>query len=133
LDNIKPPAAPRELGQAGRALWRDITRQMADDGLSPDRREQRYLLLACAEQDQLAALQTELAGLPSIVKGSMGQDVANPLIAECRRSRTFIATMLAKVDLFDSTATSGKGGGTGSRTTSTMARAAALARHRGGH
>lgn len=131
MTDIKPPAAPRELGAAGRALWRDIVTQMAEDGLLPDRRERRYLLLACSEQDQLEGLQAELVGLRSIVKGSQGQDVANPLIAECRRSRTFIATMLARVELFDSTG-SGKGTGAGSRTSSTQARAAAFARHGSG-
>lgn len=123
-----PLAAPRDLGKAGRALWRDIAGQMAKDGLTLDQREQRYLLLACSEQDELAALEGALTELPKIVKGSQGQDVANPLINECRRSRTFIATMLGKVEMFDSTAST-KGTGSGSRTTSFQARAAAQARN----
>lgn len=131
MPGITPPRAPRELGKAGRALWRDVAGQMAEDGLVPDRREQRYLLLACSEQDELAALEAELATLPKIVRGSQGQDVANPLIAECRRSRTFIATMLGKIELFDSTAD--RGSGSGSRTTSWSARAAANARHGSGN
>lgn len=131
MADTRPPAAPRALGPAGRALWRDIAKQMASDGLVPDAREQRFLLLACAEQDQLAKLEAELADLPLTVKGAAGQPVAQPLLAEARRSRVFIAAQLARLDFFDSTA--GKGSGRGSRTTSTQARDAAMTRHRSGY
>lgn len=124
---IPVAAAPAGLGKAGRALWRDIARQIADDGLVLDARELRWLRDACFEADQLAVLEAELAGAALVVKGSQNQPVAHPLIGEARRCRVTIAGLLARIGLEDPNASVGSG--RGSRTTSESARAAAMTRH----
>ncbi|MEQ6901821.1 hypothetical protein [Nocardioides sp. YIM 152588] len=94
---------PRTLGDEGKRLWRAIARQWASDGLEPDARELRLLEDACHEADVLqhvsAALAEALDEGRMIVKGSTGQPVTNPLIAEARRSRAQIAALLLKLGL----------------------------------
>lgn len=122
---------PSDLRTAGRALWRDIAKQWADDGLVPDARERRFLADACREADIAAALDaqinTALATGQLIVKGSQGQPVAHPLLSEARASRTAIRVTLAKIGFQDPA--DEERVGRGQRTTSTQARAAAFTRH----
>lgn len=124
---VKAPKPPRDLGARGRALWRRITTQVAEDGLELDKRELELLRCAATETDMLNIIETAFAGQPAVVKGAQGQLVAHPLLGEARRSRAAIASLLKQIGLVDPmdipTAR-------GSRTTSTSARAAALARHR---
>jgi hypothetical protein len=122
----RPPAG---LGPEGRTLWREITTETANDGLILDARERRWLLDAAREADLCTAMMTQLEGAPFMVKGSQGQDVINPLVSELRMHRGVIGGLLARIKLTDPS--DGAGTGTGSRTTSTQARTAALARHRG--
>lgn len=125
---VKARPAPKGLGPAGRALWREIAAQVAADGLQLDARERRLLRDACAEADALEAVEAALDGARLMVRGSQGQDVAHPLLGEARRSRATIAQLLGRIGLEDP----GVGDtGRGSRTTSTAARAAALHRHHG--
>lgn len=121
-------APPRGLGDAGKALWRAITGQLEGDGLTPDARESIWLELAAREADQLATIESALAGEALIVRGSRGQDVSHPLLAEARSSRQTIAALLARVGLEDPASVVV---GRGSRTTSTSARRAAHVRHHG--
>jgi len=99
----RPAPVPRGLPAAGSALWRSVARQWADDGLEPDARERRWLEDACREAAILHVMEVKLeAAVESgdlIVKGSMGQPVANALISECRRSRAQIAALLGKLSL----------------------------------
>jgi hypothetical protein len=99
----KPVPPPRASPAAGTELWRSIARQWADDSLSPDARERRLLGDACHEADVLAALSVELDAAMSegrlIVKGSQGQPVTHPHVAEARRSRAQIAALLMKLGL----------------------------------
>lgn len=130
---VKPAKPPAGLGITGAALWRDLARFWSDDDLEPDPRELRLLADACREADMLAALEECLAADLAVggvkTKGSMGQDVANPLIGECRRSRAQVAALLKQLDLSDpdAEAKTGRGG----RTTPWQARAAAMTRHHG--
>jgi hypothetical protein len=100
---------------------------MADDGVIPTSAERRYLEDACRTADAITDMEAALLDQPRIVKGSQQQPVAHPLIAEIRQHRVTLSGLLARVKLFaedDQVDT-----GSGSRTTSTMARAAALTRH----
>ena len=92
----------------------------------PDARERRWLLDACREADLVADLMAHLEGAPRVVKGSQGQDVAHPLISEIRQHRVVLGGLLGRVSVVDPRDASS---GTGSRTTTAMARAAAYARH----
>src|SRR5690349_5778983 len=97
---VRPPTG---LGSGGAGLWRSIAKQWAADDLAPDARERRLLEDACHEADVLDALAVELADAMSdgrlTVKGSMGQPVTHPHVAECRRSRAQIAALLGKLGM----------------------------------
>jgi len=122
----RKPRKPAGLGPEGAQLWREVTSEMAQDGLVADSRERRWLLDACREADLIADLMTHLEGAPRVVRGSQGQDVAHPLISEIRQHRVVLGGLLARVSVFDPRDASS---GTGTRTTTAMARAAAYARH----
>lgn len=122
---------PTSLRGAGRTLWRDIAKQWAEDGLTPDARERRLLADACREADIAGALDEEINTALStgqmVVKGSQGQPVSHPLLSEARASRTAIRVTLAKLGFQDPA--EAEPTGRGGRTTSTSARAAAFVRH----
>jgi hypothetical protein len=88
------------------ALWTDITGEYA---LRAD--ELRVLESACREWDLLCGMEAQLnseldAGAWS-VKGSMGQDVANPLLSEIARHRALHARLMAQLKLPDADAGAG--------------------------
>ena len=107
-------------------MWREVTSELAQDGLVPDARERRWLLDACREADLVADLMTHMEGAARVVKGSQGQPVVHPLVSEIRQHRVVLGGLLARVSVVDPRDASS---GTGSRTTTQMARAAAYARH----
>ena len=127
--STKPARTPNNLASEGRALWRAIALQVAEDGLELDQRELKLLESACREQDMLARIEAALVDAPLTVKGAQSQMVSHPLIGEARRSRAQIASLLRAIGLEDPSlaAVSGRG----SRTTSTSARRAAMTRHYG--
>jgi len=129
MSDVKIAKFPSDLGASGRALWREIARQVAQDGLILDAREAVLLTMACREADQLAVIEDALVDASLMVRGSQGQQVAHPLLGEARRSRTTIAALLGKIGLEDPLAAAGPG--RGARTTPAMARGAASSRHHG--
>lgn len=93
----KPTATGRKDG-AGRRLWKQLTA----DGkyvLRPD--ELRYLEDACKLADRAEALDREAQTRPTTVRGSTGQPVINPLLAEERQCRTAIGQLLSKIKMPD--------------------------------
>jgi P27 family predicted phage terminase small subunit len=127
--STKPARTPKNLAPEGRALWRAIASQVAEDGLELDQRELKLLESACREQDMLSRIEAALVDAPLTVKGAQSQMVAHPLIGEARRSRAQIASLLKAIGLDDPSLAASSG--RGSRTTSTSARRAALTRHYG--
>jgi hypothetical protein len=91
-----PP--PTKLGAKARKVWADITDTYT---LRPD--ELRVLEDACREIDLVERLEKELSkpGVSMIVKGSMGQPVANPLMAEVRQHRQTVKALFAAIALPD--------------------------------
>jgi hypothetical protein len=88
---------PAGLGPAGTVLWCAIIGKYE---LRPD--EVRLLSDASREADIIDRIQDELdGGAPLMVKGSMGQWVASPLISEARQHRTTLKTLLAALRLSD--------------------------------
>ncbi len=120
---VRKPRKPASLGAEGARLWAEITSEMAEDGLVPTSRERRWLEDACRTADSVADMEQALEGEPRIVRGSQGQPVAHPLIAEIRQHRVTLSALLARLEMTDAEAV-----GTGGRTTSTQARAAAHSR-----
>lgn len=90
------PAAPSGLGTKSKRLWSDITGKYE---LRAD--ERRLLEDACREIDLVERLETEFRGADTMVKGSMGQLVASPLLQELRQHRQVVARLLGQLKLPD--------------------------------
>lgn len=90
---------PADLQKPGRALWRRITSEF-DLSADPDKAE--LLFQACRTADQIAELDEAAAEAPLTVRGSMGQPVISPLIAEARVQRSLLGQLLARMNFQDS-------------------------------
>ena len=90
--------SPAGLGKPGRKLWREITSEF-DLESDPDKAE--LLFQACKTADQIAELDEAAAEAPLTVKGSMGQPVISPFIAEARVQRGLLAQLLARMNFAD--------------------------------
>jgi hypothetical protein len=93
------PRPPEKLGAAARRLWREVVERYE---LRPD--EVRMLGDAAREADIIDRLEAELADAPLMVKGSMGQLVASPLVSEVRQHRSVLASLLKSLKLPDAPA-----------------------------
>lgn len=91
--------APAGLGPAGRAVWRRIAADVAAQGMELRPDEAVTLEAAARQADTLATLEAALEGAPLMVRGSQGQDVAHPLLAEVRLGRDLLARLLARLNL----------------------------------
>lgn len=119
---MSKPAAPKGLAAAGAKLWRDV---VAKYDLRVD--ELEVLERACRATDRTVAMQDCLAGESLLVKGSMGQPVVHPLVAEIRAHEAQVASLLARLKLPDDP------GAAGEQPRSTQARAAAQSRWAAAH
>ena len=88
------PATPEALGPDGRMLWSAVLDEFE---LGPT--ELPILEDACRERDLIDRLHRELVGLQLLVKGSMGQQVVNPLVTELRQHRLAYATLVNRLRL----------------------------------
>ncbi len=113
MDTITPAG----LGDAGSAFWSDVTTKYE---LRAD--ELRVLEDACRERDLIDRMAGELAGADVMVRGSMGQMVMNPLLAEVRQHRATFASLMRQLKLPD------EGGSESGGALSAKNRAAAQAR-----
>lgn len=85
---------PAGLGTAGGKLWRS-TVEVFD--FTDEPHKVQILTHACRVADVVA----ELDEAPLTVKGSMGQQVISPFIAEARVQRALLAQLLGRLDLPD--------------------------------
>ncbi|MFF8829130.1 hypothetical protein [Streptomyces sp. NPDC015131] len=113
---------PEGLGPKGMELWLEISEAFE---LRVD--ELRILGDACREADLIERMHIELQEARLVVKGSMGQDVANPLVQELRQHRALVARLLAALKLPDEEGQEERD----ARARSSQARKAALTRWRG--
>lgn len=86
--------APDGLGPKSKRLWRSIT---ADFELSAA--ELRILEDACREIDLVERMEEHIAARDLVVAGSMGQDVAAPMVQEIRQHRATVQKLLAALKL----------------------------------
>lgn len=113
--------APTGLRAAGKKLWKSLA-----DGtyeFRPD--ELRILTDACRTADAIAVMEKELDAGELTVKGSQGQPVANPMLAEIRQYRALLVRQLKELHLPDED-------GRAAASRSESARSAANARWRRG-
>jgi hypothetical protein len=92
--------APAGLANAGKALWKAVGEGLPD-GWELDEREQTILALAARQMDQVASLERLVKKNGLMVKGSTGQPVLNPAIAEARQGRLAIGKLLGQLALPD--------------------------------
>lgn len=100
----QPPAGLAKDGRKdgpGRALWKQIVTS-GKYVLRPD--ELRILEDACRMYDRADDLEKQARDRPSTVRGSTGQPVINPLLAEERQCRIAAAQLLKQLKLPDEAA-----------------------------
>lgn len=93
-------SAPSNLGPRGRALWKSVCEGLPDTW-ELDERETAILALAARQSDDLARLESAIKKHGTMVKGSAGQSVLNPAIAEARQARMSIGRLLGQLALPD--------------------------------
>lgn len=95
---MSKPKAPETLRDAGKALWSAVvsTYDLRVDELA-------VLEAACKTADKVDMLDAEWVemGRPYMTRGSMGQDVIHPLLAEQRAQNSALASLLKQLKLPD--------------------------------
>ena len=87
--------APAGLGEAGRKLWRSM-HDTFDFDEEPHKVRQTFRVA-----DVIDELDDAADEAPLTVKGSQGQQVISPFIAEARAQRSLMAQLLARLALPD--------------------------------
>ena len=90
--------SPAGLATAGKKLWRSVT-AVFDFDAEPGKVQ--ILTQACRVADVVAELDEAADEAPLTVKGSMGQQVISPFIAEARAQRALLAQLLGRLGLPD--------------------------------
>lgn len=90
--------APSGLQAAGKQLWRNVNATFSFD---EEPHKVQILKQACRVADVIAELDEAADEAPLTVKGSMGQQVISPFIAEARAQRALLAQLLSRLDLPD--------------------------------
>ena len=75
---------PRGLGTEGQKLWTGV---IGEFNLAYEPHKVRILTDACKTADLIKRLDDAAVQAPLTVKGSMGQEVINPLIAQVQTAR----------------------------------------------
>lgn len=100
---MSKPRRPAGLKRSA-TLWDQVTGTYE---LRPD--EYRLLEDACRQADLIDKLQKEIDKAPLTVAGSMGQQVAHPVLQEIRQHRSTLQRMMAQLKLPDAPAAPQKG------------------------
>ena len=87
----KRPAAPRDLGDAGRRTWRKVWAEVRD-GLELDERERLILNEACGVAD-------DIARLDALLKAAKDQRAQLRILSERRQQRLAFGRLLAQLEL----------------------------------
>jgi hypothetical protein len=97
-DSRRIMRVPAGLDTAGAKLWRSIDK-VFDFADEPGKVQ--ILAQAARVADVIAELDEAADAAPLTVRGSMGQQVISPFIAEARAQRSLLAQLLARLDLPD--------------------------------
>lgn len=96
---MAPKRAPRDLGEAGKALWRAVH---ASYELTPA--EEALVVEAARTADELARLAGMVGKTPPITNSAHGIIRANPIWAEIRAHRVTLDRLLRSLALPDTAA-----------------------------
>jgi hypothetical protein len=88
---------PRDLGNPGRALWKQVVKDAAENNLELTAQEEFWLHSACELTDQAAEIKAALEGRELYMKGSQGQDVSKLLLGELRQFHLAISLTLGRI------------------------------------
>ncbi len=113
----KPQPPVGLFPKVGAQFWRDVVGKYE---LRVD--ELVVLEKVCRALDRVQVMSDALLDVPLLAKGSMGQPVVHPLVAEIRAHEAQVASLLARLRLPDDPAVAGE------RPRSTQARSAAQSR-----
>ena len=86
---------PRGLGTEGQKLWTGV---VAEFDLAAEPHKRRILFDACKTADVIKRLDDAARTAPLTVKGSMGQEVINPLIAQAQVAKGQLAQLLGRLN-----------------------------------
>nr|QNR39436.1 hypothetical protein BJP76_07375 [Mycobacterium avium subsp. hominissuis] len=89
---------PTGLGTAGSKLWRTVTDTF---DFEDEPAKVHILEQACRVADIVAELDEAANEAPLTVRGSMGQPVISPFIAEARAQRALLAQLVGRLGLPD--------------------------------
>lgn len=90
------PRAPRGLKARGRRLWVELHEQF---DFTADPHRHALVEDACREADLIDRLQAVVDTTDLRVRGSQGQPVAAPEVAELRQHRSLLGQLLTRLDL----------------------------------
>lgn len=93
---VKRGSGPQFKSADARELWAEST-----DVYALSAHEKLILKGACTALDNIAKLEVELDGADLMSKGSMGQDVANPLLGELRQTQAAFDRAMKQLSLPD--------------------------------
>jgi Phage terminase, small subunit len=91
------PKPTVRLQEAGEALWRRVLADVPDE-FELTAVELHLLESACRCRDEIARLEDQIDGDGAVVKGSRGQPVLHPAIAEARQLRLAEQRLLKSID-----------------------------------
>ena len=89
------PRMPHGLGTEGKKLWESVVGVF---DLSTEPHKRRILFDACKTADVIKRLDDVASKQPVTVKGSMGQEVIHPCIAQAQTARGQLAQLLARLN-----------------------------------
>ena len=87
--------SPAGLQSAGKRLWKSVTEEF---DLETEPHKLHILAQAARVADVIAELDDAANEAPLTVRGSMGQQVISPFIAEARAQRSLMAQLLARLN-----------------------------------
>jgi hypothetical protein len=89
------PRMPRGLGTEGKKLWEGV---IGEFSLGAEPHKLRILFDACTTADVVKRLDDAARSAPLTVKGSAGQQVINPLVAQAQVAKGQLAQLLGRLN-----------------------------------
>ena len=92
---VSKPRMPRGLGTEGQKPWKSV---ISEFDLAAEPHKLRILFDACTTAEVVKRLDDAGRNAPLTVKGSAGQQVINPLIAQAQVAKGQLAQLLGRLN-----------------------------------